>query len=234
MAIPNEDARAIDLEDSNLFALNRFPGYDRVEDGARVTYGADWEVTLPGLRINSTIGQSYRLTDKPTLFPDGTGLTEQFSDYVGRIEVRYRNFLKLTHRFRLDKDNLAIRRAETDATIGSDRTYIEIGYLLLNRDISAASEDLADREEVRAGGRIAFARNWSVFGSAVVNLTDREEDPTLSSDGFEPLRTRLGIAYSDDCLELGFAWRRDYYQVADAQSGDSFRIYFSLRNLGFR
>ncbi|MBA4767474.1 MAG: LPS-assembly protein LptD, partial [Porphyrobacter sp.] len=33
LAVPNEDARAIDLEDSNLFALNRFPGYDRVEDG---------------------------------------------------------------------------------------------------------------------------------------------------------------------------------------------------------
>ena len=30
--IPNEDARSVDLEDSNLFALNRFPGYDRWED----------------------------------------------------------------------------------------------------------------------------------------------------------------------------------------------------------
>src|SRR5690606_25448397 len=84
MEIPNEDARAIDLEDSNLFALNRFPGYDRVEDGARVTYGADWQLEFPGWRIKSTIGQSYRLTDKPTLFPDGSGLTEQFSDWVGR------------------------------------------------------------------------------------------------------------------------------------------------------
>ena len=35
--IPNEDARAVDLEDSNLFALNRFPGYDRWEDGSRIT-----------------------------------------------------------------------------------------------------------------------------------------------------------------------------------------------------
>ena len=45
--IPNEDARAIDLEDSNLFALNRFPGYDRVEDGVRVTYGVDWQPISP-------------------------------------------------------------------------------------------------------------------------------------------------------------------------------------------
>ena len=64
-----------------------------------------------------------------------------------------------------------------------------------------------------------------------VALTDRTEDPTLQADGFEPLRTRLGIAYADDCLEFGFTWRRDYIQLADAQSGSSFRIYFNLKTM---
>ena len=234
LAIPNEDARAIDLEDSNLFALNRFPGYDRIEDGVRMTYGADWQLDFPNWRIKANIGQSYRLTDKPTLFPNGTGLTEQFSDWVGRTEVRYKNFLKFTHRYRVDKDNFAVRRNEIDATLGSDRTYIEVGYLRLNRDIDLTFEDLQDREELRAAGRVAFAKYWSVFGSAVVNLTNRDEDPSFTSDGFEPLRTRLGIAYEDDCLEFGFTWRRDYIAVADADRGNSFRIYFSLKNLGLR
>ncbi len=45
--IPNEDARSVDLEDSNLFALNRFPGYDRWEDSSRVTYGLDYALDLP-------------------------------------------------------------------------------------------------------------------------------------------------------------------------------------------
>ncbi|MEO6152781.1 MAG: LPS assembly protein LptD [Croceibacterium sp.] len=232
--IPNEDARSIDLEDSNLFALNRFPGYDRIEDGVRVTYGADWQLDFPGWRIKTTIGQSYRLSDEPALFPQGTGLTEQFSDVVGRTEVRFHDFIKFTHRFRLDKDNLAVRRNEVDAAVGTDRTYLELGYLRLNRDIDLSSEDLQDREELRAAGRVAFAKYWSVFGSAVVNLTDREEDPSFTSDGFEPLRTRLGVAYEDDCLEMGFVWRRDYVAVADAQQGNTFRLYFSLKNLGFR
>ncbi|WP_442866729.1 LPS-assembly protein LptD [Aurantiacibacter sp. MUD61] len=233
MDIPNEDARAIDLEDSNLFALNRFPGYDRVEDGVRLTYGFDWQANFPGWRIETTFGQSYRLTDEPTLFPDGTGLNEQWSDFVGRTQVRFRDFVKFTHRFRLDKDSLAVRRNEIDATIGSDATYLELGYLRLDRDIDLSFEDLQDREELRAAGRVAFADHWSVFGSAVVNLTDREEDPSFTADGFEPLRTRLGIAYADECLEFGFTWRRDYIQLADAQSGSSFRIFFNLRNLGF-
>jgi LPS-assembly protein len=232
--IPNEDARAIDLEDSNLFALNRFPGYDRVEDGVRITYGADWAAEFPGWRIKATIGQSYRVTDKPTLFPDGTGLTEEFSDFVGRTEVRFRDFLRFRHRYRVDKDSFAVRRNDIDATIGTDETYLELGYLRLNRNIDLTSEDLQDREELRSAGRVAFAKYWSVFGSAVVNLTNREEDPSFSADGFKPLRTRLGLAYADDCLEFGFTWRRDYASLADAERGDTFHIFFALRNLGFR
>ena len=233
LAIPNEDARAIDLEDSNLFALNRFPGYDRVEDGARVTYGFDWSLRIPDWELKTNVGQSYRLDSDRDILPVGTGLSERFSDFVGRTEVRYKNFLKFTHRFRLDKDNLAIRRNEIDATVGSSRTYAEIGYVRLDRDITQV-EDLQDREELRGAVRVAFANYWSLFGSGVFNLTDREEDPTLASDGFDPIRTRLGIAYQDDCLELGVTWRRDYITAGDAERGDTFQFYFSLRNLGFR
>ncbi|WP_233996738.1 LPS-assembly protein LptD [Porphyrobacter sp. CACIAM 03H1] len=234
LAVPNEDARAIDLEDSNLFALNRFPGYDRVEDGSRVTWGVDWELQRPGWRVRSTVGQSFRLErPEPGLFPEGTGLSERVSDFVGRTEVRFRNLVSFTHRFRLDKDNFAVRRNEIDATIGSRRTYLEVGYLRLDRDI-ATVEDLRDREELRAAARVAIGRKWSVFGSGVFNLTDPEEDPVFQPDGFEPIRTRLGIAYADDCIEFGTTWRRDFIDAGDARRGNAFQVFFALRNLGFR
>ena len=233
LAVPNEDARAIDLEDSNLFALNRFPGYDRVEDGVRVTWGVDWELNKPGWRVKTNIGQSLRFDTQREVFPDGTGLSERVSDFVGRTEVRYRDFLNFKHRFRVDKDNLAIRRNEIDATIGSRRTYLEVGYLRLDRDITTV-EDLQDREEFRAAGRVAVTDNWSVFGSGVFNLTGAEEDPTFAPDGFEPIRTRLGVAYQDDCIEFGLTWRRDFITAGDAERGNTFQLFFALRNLGFR
>jgi LPS-assembly protein len=240
-AIPHEDSRAIELDDSNLFSLNRFPGYDRVEDGAWVTYGVDWQWERPKWRISSTIGQSYRLSDKPTLFPGGTGLPDRFSDFVGRTEVRYRDLFKLTHRFRIDKDSLAFRRNEIDATVGSQRTYLEMGYLRLNRDINfnqlippgtMPPEDLRDREELRLSARVAFAKYWSLFGAGVFDLT---KDATVpNSDGFQALRTRLGAAYQDDCMEIAFTWRRDYVTTGDAVRGNTFQLHFALRNLGFR
>jgi LPS-assembly protein len=196
--IPNEDARAVDLEDSNLFALNRFPGYDRWEDGSRVTYGFEWAIDRPKWSISSVIGQSYRLSREPSIFPNGTGLTDRFSDIVGRTRVRFGHLIDVTSRFRIDKDNLALRRGELDLTVGSDLTYIQAGYLRLNRDISPAIEDLRDKEELRLAGRLQFHRYWSVFGSTVLNLTDKDEDPLSLSDGFDQVRHRLGITYEDE------------------------------------
>ena len=232
MDIPNEDARSVDLEDSNLFALNRFPGHDRWEDGLRATYGADWALDLSGVSIRTNIGQSYRLSTRATILPPGTGLSGRFSDFVGRTNIRLGRRISLTHRFRLDKDNLAIRRNEVDATIGGRQTYATLGYLRLDRDINPAIEDLRDREEIRVGGRVHFARYWSVFGSAIVDLTGRREDPLSLADGFEPVRHRLGILYDDDCIELGVTWRRDYETTGDARRGNSFLIRVALKNLG--
>ncbi len=233
LELPNEDARAIDLEDGNLFALNRFPGYDRVEDGVRLVYGVEWSLIRPGMTVNAVIGQSYRFNDKELILPDGTGLSNKTSDVVGRTEVRFRDFVKFTHRYRLDKDNLAIRRNEIDATVGTRRTYGSVSYLRLNRDIAANFEDLRDREEVRLAGRVQVSDYWSVFGSAVVDLTDRQEDALSLSDGFEPIRTRLGIAYADEYFEFGATWRRDFIATGDAQKGNTFLFRVAFRNLGF-
>jgi LPS-assembly protein len=232
LEVPNEDARAVDLEDSNLFALNRFPGYDRFEDSTRFTWGLDYALYLPGFSIDANIGQSYRISSRPTLFPDGTGLNDRVSDIVGRTTIRFRDFVSFSHRYRLDKDGLAFRRNEVDMTLGSRATYVTLGYLRLNRNIGPALEDLQDREEARVGARVQIARFWSVSGSTLIDLTDRKEDPLSLADGFEPVRHRLGVTYEDDCLRLGLTWKRDYATTGDARRGNSYLLSLAFKNLG--
>jgi len=234
LAIPNEDARAIELEDGNLFALNHFPGYDRVEDGNRIAYGLEYQLERPRWRVNANIGQSYRLTRQPTLLPEGTGLAGRQSDIVGRTELRYRDFFKVTHRYRLDQDKLVFRRNELDASIGSEETYFQAGYARINRQISSTLEDLKDSNELRAAGRIAFARNWSVFGSGIFDLSGQTLiNNNTTAAKFQPLRTRLGVSFQSDCFQFDMTWRRDYVTIGDASQGSSFELRFSLRNLGF-
>ena len=232
MKIPNEDARSIDLEDSNLFALNRFPGYDRWDDSSRITYGFEWAYEQPDLALETVLGQSYRFSQRQAIQLSGTGLSDRFSDIVGRTTVRWRDFIALTHRFRLDKDSGAIRRNEINATIGGRSTYVTASYLRLNRNIDTAVEDLRDREELQFAARVRFARFWSLFGSTVVDLTDKREDPLVTADGYEPVRHRLELVYEDDCVQLGVSWRHDYERAGDARRGNSYRLRLALKNLG--
>ena len=228
--IPNEDSRAVDLEESNLFALNRFPGYDRWEGGTRITYGVDWRWAKPGLSVQAQVGQSYRLDDNVDLFPEGTGLAGRVSDIVGRASVRVGRYVEVTQRLRLDKDSLAIRRNETDVAIGSRRTFLSVGYLKYNRNI--ALEDLPDHEEVRAGARVAFGKYWAIFGSTVIDLTSTAEDPLTTNDGWQPIRARLGVSYTDECFNFGVTWKRNYIDNPNARRGNTILFTLALRNLG--
>ncbi len=233
LSIPNEDARAVDLEDSNLFALNRFPGYDRWEDGSRITYGLEYQLDRGLWSIQSIVGQSVRITQALSIFPDGTGLTDRVSDIVGRTRLRYGRFVDITHRYRVDKDNLAVRRNEVDLTLGTNQTYLQVGYLRLDRNISTAIEDLRDKEELRLAGRVKFLRYWSLFAATVFDLTSSREDPlTSAADGFQPVRLRMGLNYEDDCLDLGVSWKRDYERIGDFRKGSTLSFNISLKGLG--
>ena len=236
LSIPNEDARAVDLEDSNLFALNRFPGYDRWEDGSRITYGFEYQLDRDLWSIQTIVGQSFRITRGPSIFPDGTGLTDRLSDIVGRTRLRYGRFVDVTHRYRVDKDNLAVRRNEVDLTLGTNQTYLQVGYLRLDRNISADIEDLRDKEEMRLAGRVKFLDYWSLFAATVFDLTSSREDPSIDADddadGFQPVRLRMGLNYEDDCLDLGVSWKRDYERIGEFRKGSTLSFNISLKGLG--
>ena len=231
--VPNEDSRAVDLEDINIFDLNRYPGYDRWEGGTRVTYGVEYSYRRPRFSITSQIAQSKRF-DENDDFPGGTGLAEQLSDFVGRTTIKYGSLVSLTHRFRIDRHDLTVRRNEVDLTLGTSRTYATVGYIRLNRDIN--TEDLQDREEVRLGARLAFAKYWSVFGSTIIDLTSATSTPaavlSFGEDGFQPVRSRFGVAYEDECFRFGVSWKRDYLADRDFRRGNSFSLTIAFKNLG--
>ena len=229
--IPNEDSRSIELDDINIFDLNRFSGYDRWDGGSRLTYGGSWTLDRPRWRVAADLAQSVRLeTDNQSGIPAGTGFDERLSDFVGRASIRYGRFVGLTYRFRLDQDDLAVRRNDIDLTIGDNRTYIQAAYTRLNRDSSI--EDLRDREEVRAAARWHFRRYWSLYGAAIIDLTSRGEDPLSTRDGFQPIRHRIGVGYEDECFAFSVAWKRDYVSDRDDRAGNSYLFRIAFKNLG--
>jgi LPS-assembly protein len=218
--IANEDSRAIDLDESNLFSLNRFTGFDRWDGGLRVTYGVRYTIDRTSLAFSTEIGQSYRVNSQSAIFPEGTGLSQQLSDIVGRTSLRISDTIDIVHRYRLDKTSFAIRRNEVDAIIGAKSWQVSLGYSNLNRNI--AIEGLEDREELRAAARLKLARYWSLVGSSIYDL----------STGISPVRNSVGVIYEDECFTFGLTWRKNYTSDRDFTRGTTVLFNIALKTLG--
>ena len=120
---PNEDAQSLMFDDSNLFRVDKFSGWDRVEGGGRANYGAQYTAQVnKGGFVNVLFGQSYQLFGQNSFAQGGTtntgldsGLDTTRSDYVARVAFQPNSTYKFTSRFRFDKDNI---RAQADRTRG--------------------------------------------------------------------------------------------------------------------
>jgi len=217
---PNEDSRNFELSDANILDENRFPGIDRWEGGARLNYGLRWQMETPGLLTDVFFAQSYRFNEEISLFGDGSGLEENFSDYVARVEVEAQKFGSIAYRVRLDKDTFKVRRQELSMRAGDERTNINIRYFRLLRGDEFFGAD--DRHEINAGGSIGLKANWSAFGHITSDLTD----------GYKAIAHSLGLLYRDDCLELSLAWQKSFTRDRDIVPGSSIMFRLRLKHLG--
>lgn len=218
--VPNEDARAFELADTNIFSDNRFPGLDRWEAGSRASYGLKWNFYSAGIQSEVLFGQSYRFDNDERVFPNGTGLSGNFSDFVGRWQISIGKAVDIDHRFRLDKNSLGIRRNEIDATLGTGPLRVTAGYFQLNRDLE--DFDLEDREEVRIAGDLRIDSKWRLKGYLTTDLTD----------GSDPIAHGGSILYGDDCLEFSLSYRRSFTRDRDIVPGTSVTFRIKLKQLG--
>lgn len=219
-AIANEDGRAFDLDDGNIFLADRIPGRDVWDGGTRITYGATWRLLLDTIELDTMLAQSYRLDDNDIIYPQGTGLSGNFSDIVGRFSLRVGEWITFRNRFRLDKENFAIRRNEIATTVGTDRVSVTVGYERLARNPGPNLP--SDREELRLASRFRINENWQVTASTVQDLTT----------GRDSVSNRASLIYTDECLEFQLNYRKNFTADRDVEPGTAVTFRVVLRNLG--
>ena len=112
--LPNEDAQSLIFDDSNLFRVNKFSGWDRVEGGGRANVGVQYTAQFNrGGFVNVLFGQSYQLFGQNSFAVGGTrqyrpraaASTPRVSDYVARVSYQPDRIYTFTSRFRFDEDD---------------------------------------------------------------------------------------------------------------------------------
>lgn len=226
--IVNEDSRAFELNDLNLFSPERASGFDLWEEGSRLTYGMRWKYDRGDLQTDVLIGQTWRIDGTPSVLADGAGLEDDFSDIVGRTTISYKGWIDLEHRYRLDETSFDFLRNEVDLVFGDETKSVRLGYLKLDRGLNFINRE--DREEIRASGFYKIDENWKMFGSFSRRLTGAVRPQTTEEDG--NIEYSVGLAYENECIEVGVTLRETYTRDRDIEPGTSILFQLKLTNLG--
>jgi LPS-assembly protein len=239
-SIPNEDSVDLQLDSSNLFSGNRFPGIDRIEDGSRVTYGVRTGLYNLGTGYTSLfLGQSYRVSGN-TVYPLDSGLQTRFSDFVGELEVVPGKLFDIDYRFELANDLKTDRLQEINFRVGPDNfgvfgTYLFAGQVVvpslpfgitsnvnLAAATAAAAEAAAERNELTLAAYYKFDKNWSISAGGTGEITHPRA----------VLRYSVSAGYSDDCSSFTLNISHDQTLLVGGTSGTAVSLVFSLKNLG--
>ncbi len=226
---PNEDAQTLVFDDSNLFRVDKFSGYDRVEGGGRANYGAQYTAQFnQGGFVNMLFGQSYQLFGQNSFAQASatntgldSGLDTRASDYVARASYAPNSTYKLTSRFRFDKDDFTLQRAEYEVPPPISTAN---STSLLYGDYAA--QPLLGYNDRRQGflgtGSVKLDANWLLRASALYDVRTRQFTSNM-----------IGLAYMDDCLILAANYITNYsYGTGVAVLNHTVMLQLSLRTLG--
>ncbi|MDO8534997.1 MAG: LPS-assembly protein LptD [Xanthobacteraceae bacterium] len=232
---PNEDAQSLIFDDTTLFAIDKYSGYDRVEGGTRANVGVQYTANINRFgMINMLFGQSYNLFGRNSFAYSGTidpvtgqqtglglqsGLEQDVSDYVARIYFQPTGNLSFTSRFRFDKDNLDIHRFELETRSTWDR--LSLSTIYARYDAQPLIGYLERREGIYQMAAYKFHDNWSISGGIRYDL-DR---------GRVDLGT-IGLSYIDECFAASFIYVADYTNIVDPHPVHKLMLRLNLRTLG--
>ncbi len=221
--IPNEDSQDLEFDDTNLFAMNRFPGVDRVQPGPRVDYGAEWSLLAPeGGEVRFLVGQSYRPFDDKGVYPTGSGLETNISNLVGGLRASPAPWLDATWRFSVDTGSGSFDRNEIGFSAGVPKLRLNVEYLQADALLNDQDEEILEgRNQITVGLSSRVSENWFAYGSHLQDIEDNRA-----------LRTRGGIRYEDECIVVEAVFERSRFDDRELDPDNSFYIKVSLRSFG--
>jgi LPS-assembly protein len=227
--LPNEDAQSLTFDTSNLFSVDKFSGYDRVEGGGRANVGVQTTTQFDrGGSVTAVFGQSYQLfglnsyavADMTNTGLD-SGLQTPKSDYVASVAYSPNRTYTFSTRARLDQATGSVQRFEAEARANFDRWSVSMLY----GDYAAQPEIgyLTRREGILGSASAKVAANWVVTGSARWDLVANQLNQYV-----------IGAGYVDDCFVLAVNYVTSFNYAtttSPAVLGHAYMLQIGLRTL---
>ncbi|MEO0343681.1 MAG: LPS assembly protein LptD [Pseudomonadota bacterium] len=218
--VPNEDSVQLEFEDSNLFSLNRFPGFDAVELGPRANIGVSYLYQDPNdWRFGLTLGQVFRAeTSDQFSAAFASGLSGKYSDTVIALTFNYRENLAVTNRTLVGR-NFEISKFETQLAYTAKNWNLALEYIFLEDDVVIGSNETQNQAGLLIGYQAS--RNWRL-------TADIRQDFEANT----PIEQFFGAKYQNECIALDFGFLFDYATGTGVATEREFGLTIELLGFG--
>jgi LPS-assembly protein len=225
--LPNEDSQSLIFDDSNLFRVDKFAGWDRIEGGGRANVGIQYTAQFNrGGFVNAVFGQSYQLFGTNSFAVGdntntglGSGLDTDQSDYVARLAYQPDRIYTFTTRFRFDHDTFEVRRFEAEARANFDRWSVTALYG--KYDAQPQLGFLERREGLLGSASYKLSANWIASGAIRYDLDEHK----VAGNSFS-------VGYIDDCIIIAVNYITNYIYSGNAENDHRVMLQMTLRTLG--
>jgi LPS-assembly protein len=225
--LPNEDSQSLIFDDTNLFKIDKFAGWDRIEGGGRANVGFQYTAQFNrGGSITGVFGQSYQLfgtnsfaTGDTTNTGFSSGLDTNRSDYVARATYSPSPVYMLTTRYRFDHDTFEVKQFEAEARASFDR--FQFSMLYGNYDPQPQLGFLTRRAGILGTGTLKLTQNWIATAQVRYDI-----------DAHSLIGTAFGVGYIDECLIVALNYMTNYTVSGNVGPDQRFLLQVTLRTLG--
>ncbi len=129
-------------------------------------------------------------------------------------------WLDVSLRFRINDDNLSIRRNSLSASAGPEWLRGNLSYINLSHQPTSGVPSTVEQLNLSAAYR--FQEFW--------RLTAHHQRALSSPDG--SLASGVGLTYEDECITLTLQAIRSFTHLLDIEDSTSISVMVHLRNLG--
>ena len=242
--IPDEDAKSLYWDDTLLFDIDKFSGWDRIETGTRVNAGLQYTFQARnGAHARLIAGQSFHIAGEnpykdpglspisfsplgaPSMavanFSPRSGLDTDRSDYVLGAYLSPVSAFRLVAQARFDETELSLRRQDVFA-------HINLGLLTLTGQYSYWRDDpaiglLQSEQDILAAATLKLSDRWSLMGLIRYDI-----------DAGMRLHDSIQLKYSDECFVLTAVYSETFFDnpTLDIKQDRSFMLRFEWKYLG--
>ena len=203
------------INEADIFSLNRLNSNENFESGTTLTYGLDYEKKNNLNKIDFSIAQIINEKKNNKYMPDSSGLDKRFSDFIGSINYQDNNNFKVNYKYLIDQNFEETNY--NDISVKYDANNINFNFNFFEDERKNYTKKKYLKSEI----------SFQNGNNSLISFANKRNLIRNSSEYYD-----LSYEYINDCLRAGLVYRREFYNDSEIEPENSLMFTITLNSFG--